>query len=310
MRGLDYDRSSEFSIPKRLVDLERRIEEVERMVPSNLFPGGGTKMVVPGVINIPTDSDYKMADYSLAIARGAGPYFMIPALRGLWCAGAADESCDVYDLTGQGRTLTAYNSPSQDFLYGMPCVDYGGTNQHHRRADEAALDITGTDAAIAASRRGLTIGGWFNFDDAGPPANEECLIGKRTDATGNHSYWLRRESTAGRIAFHISSNGTANTVVNSGSLILNKNEWHLIVGVLDAYNDTQKLWVDDNYFETVNTGTIFSGTGPFSIGSFEGLDGYLDGKWSWAFVAAAHTPNSVVQAIYNLTRSVHWWQLS
>jgi hypothetical protein len=130
-------------------------------------------------------------------------------------------------------------------------------------------------------------------------------MGKRTNALGNHSYWVRREIVAGRIAFHVSNDGTANTVVNSGTNIVSNGEWVLIMCRFDNTANEIKLWVGTDALRTytsVYNNTIFDGTGDFWIGSYMGAAGFFDGKAADCFLSAMAVNDGVARCIWEQLR--------
>jgi hypothetical protein len=235
----------------------------------------------------------------------------IPGLIGCWPMSVLrlDNATDrVRDVAGGGYHLTDTNACLFWHSNLISLVDMDGAADYLVRTAGAAswASVTGTESYVATSQQGLFLGGWFYFDDAGPPAAEEALIGKRTNAAGNHSYWIRRENVAGRIAFHVSNDGTANTVVNSGANIVNNGEWVFIAGRFDNTNNEIKLWVGTDELRTytaVYNNTIFDGTGDFFIGSYMGAAAFLDGRASMCFLSAMAVNDAVAFSVFQQTRA-------
>ena len=114
----------------------------------------------------------------------------LPALRAFWPMSSADYAAAsrARDIAGSGYHLTPTNTIQFVHANLYFYASFGGTNEYLSRADGGAAnwaDITGTEGYIPSGQRGLTLGGWFWFDDTPPPAAQEILIGKRSNAAGN-----------------------------------------------------------------------------------------------------------------------------
>ncbi|NJO31403.1 MAG: hypothetical protein HC874_30490 [Richelia sp. SL_2_1] len=70
---------------------------------------------------------------------------------------------NVYDLSGQGRTLTYNGNPTFNYTGLVPYVSLDGTGDFLSRADETDLDILGTETIYNSAVRGLTLGGVVLF---------------------------------------------------------------------------------------------------------------------------------------------------
>lgn len=229
-----------------------------------------------------------------------GPWLGLPALRGQWVPGLADNTGAVYDRTGQGRTLTYNGNPTLS-LYNdtIPYWDYDGVTDCHSRPDETGLDITGGETTIAAAYRGLTVGGWFWADSWVLPQTDVPLIGKHNAVGNQRGYVLYGVSGVPR--FRISGNGT-NTFDVDGA-VMNTGEWYFLVGRFDPSTEIA-LWV--NTTKTINTttipATIFANTAPLAIGAFGSLATFfLDGRWSLGFVSAAYWPDALIEHLFDST---------
>lgn len=141
--------------------------------------------------------------------------FMLPMTRALWLLSNVDENSDLFDSSGQGRTLSETGTVTYSFDEYMPYAVLNGTTQYFKRADEAGLDITGA----------LTMGGWFYFDNTA--SADEFIIGKWQERNNRRSYALKRNSS-GKIVAIVSSNGTAETTVTSTDTVAS-GVWVLVV---------------------------------------------------------------------------------
>lgn len=232
-----------------------------------------------------------------------GLWLNLPALRGLWLGGSADETGAAYDRSGQGRTLTYNGNPTLRLLEtGVPFWEYDGTGDYHSRADEAGTDVLGTESYVTAARRGLTVGGWFWLDALGGGSNLQ-FIGKYITAGDQRGYHLGM-TTGDKPTFVVSSAGTAATAVSvTATDTLTTGRWHFLVGRLDP-SDEMKLWV--NTVIAVNTTSIPAGvhasTGALELGRFNGTT-VLDGRWAVAFLCAANFRDTLVEHLYQRSRA-------
>ena len=227
----------------------------------------------------------------LTIARFLG----LPGLRGFWPMSSVDNAGAVYDLSGQGRTLT--NTGPATFGATTPGLPYGifnGTTQYLSRADEAGLDITGA----------LTMGGWF-YATAFTPATIHIGMGKYSTAAGNFSYRLTFQTATSTTAAQISGDGTDEIAVTS-SLAAVINSWHFLTL---RYTPSTELaiWVNDT--KTVNTTSIpaalFNGNAAFQInGRAGGTNNLFAGRAALGFLCAAALADAQITDLYNSTRGL------
>lgn len=223
----------------------------------------------------------------------------LPGLRGLWFPGSVDNAGTMYDQSGQGRTLTYNGNPTLNVYGGfIPYYDLDGTGDYFSRADEAGLDITGTETTIASAQRGLTLGGWMRFDGAG--AAEENFLTKRSAGAGNLSYYLRRTST-GLMNFEISTDGTA--VKNVSGASVGAGSWAFVVGRFTP-SAALDIWV--NGVKATNTtsipASIFSGSGALNLGAYAGGSQVMTGDIALAFLCAALLSDTQIAHLFARTR--------
>jgi len=159
------------------------------------------------------------------------PFMALPGLRGFWPTSSFNETGNAYDLSGQGRTLTYNGNPMYNYDGLVPYIDLDGTGDYLSRADEAGLDILGTETYVAAAARGLTTGGWFYFNNA--LGATEGMIAKWNSSLGNHrSYMLRRQAADGTIIFRVSDNGVGSRAAQS-TASPTATQWFFVVGRFD-----------------------------------------------------------------------------
>lgn len=214
------------------------------------------------------------------------PFLDLPGLRGLWYAGNANENGNLFDLTGQGRTLTASGGPTGGSINGFAAtVVYNGTTQYHERADEAGLDITGALTLIFAGTKDST--GVY-----------DALLAKLSAAAGNYSYRLAAQNLA---QMQVSSDGTALTTVNATNPITATVPF-LAVG---RFTPSTELAIFLSGTWTRNTTAIpaaaFSGNSSLRLGS-DGTNNHLGGSAAVAAICAAAVGDAHVSALWQGVR--------
>lgn len=235
-------------------------------------------------------------DNAFAWSRAISMFQMLPGLRGLWPMSSFNENGNAYDLSGQGRILTNNNVVYTNTSLTPRAAFVAGSTSYLTRADEAGLDIIGTEAYVTAALQGLTLGGWFF-----PAANvtNEGLMSKFY-ATGNQRSYLLRKTAANTCYFAVSVDGTALTVVNVTSIVID--QWQFIVGRFDP---STELATFVNSVKAVNTtaipATIFNSTEAFDIGRYDRTN-YFTGSVFMGFLCATALPDAMIQSLYQLTR--------
>lgn len=238
--------------------------------------------------------------------RARSPYFVafqpLPALRGLWLAGSADNTGAMYDRSGQGRTLT-YNGNPVLALHNatVPYWDYDGAGDYHSRADEAGLDVLGTETYVASSLRGLTFGGWFWFNNftGNPP-----IFGKYNTGANQRSFLLfaPAANTVGVIVDSLGT-GAAGIKQANSAVSISTGAWHFILG---RFTPSTELAIFVNGTKTVNTtsivASVFNGTAPLVIGSDGGASVFMTGRCALAFLCAAALPDGLLNALFQSSR--------
>ncbi len=241
------------------------------------------------------------------------PFLALPGLRAFWPLSSVDyTNPQAKDLGGGGYHLT--NNNTSTFGYDptrilVPCAFFDGTNQYLGRADGGAAnwaDVTGTEAYIentAVGARGLSMGGWFRFD-AAASAIEDC-IGKWNDAV-NNSYLIRRIAS-GVINFVISTDGSTDFTLASGSDTVGANEWAWLGMTFDP---SARLagWINATQYTTAASvpASIFDGNSSFGIGasfSAGAAARFMDGRASLCFLCAACLDDATVDSLFQQTRA-------
>ena len=208
----------------------------------------------------------------------------IPGLVGFWPMSSVQRSTgNVYDLSGQGRTLLYNGNPVYNYRSNIlvPFISLDGVGDYLSRADETDLDILGTETIYHADTRGLTYGGWFWFDTI---ASTTTFYGKRGGTPGSGFGWFMQHTTT-NIINYLSVDGTAlvsNSVANTTT-----GEWMFIIANFDP-SVSLNLFI--NGTKTTNTTSIPASianiTGAFSVGAINGGTEPMAGRASFCFVSA------------------------
>lgn len=242
------------------------------------------------------------ADLTADELLSAAMFLSLPGLRGFWPMSSFNEAGNAYDLSGQGRTLTNVSTSLYNYDALAPYIEFDGTADYLRRADEAGLDILGTEAYINATARGLTLGGWFWVDDTTGAA--QTFMSKLSGGGVNRSYFLVYLDPATRIQFGVEATGGAGVTVATSVATVSFQSWYFLVGRFDTPNHT--VWVNDVAL-TVGGGPvgINSSGANFEIGAWQGVNDLLDGRASLCFLCAAALSDATVMSLFHQTRAIY-----
>lgn len=265
----------------RLIRLERRVSHVER-------------------VEVPSAP-------SIAMGRALNGLQMMPGLVGLWPGSVLAGNLDkVADLSGNGLHLTRQSGMQIASLTELlPFMAFNGSTGYVSHPDNPLLDIAGTEGIVTSAIRGLTMGGWFYFDnDAGN--NPEVLMGKMSAFSHQASaYFIQRNTSAfaGRLIFRI---GDGSTFYTAQGDTMSAGAWHFIVGRFTPSTEV-KLWIDDVAVTETNSipATLQNTSDSFAIGARTAAgDNFFDGRAALCFLCAAAVPDVLIEAFYRNSRSL------
>lgn len=225
----------------------------------------------------------------------AGEFLGLPGLRGYWPMSAFDSSGNAIDQSGNGRTLTYNGNPTYNFTtQGGPYCDLDGTGDYFSRADEAGLDILGTEAYVATANAGLTLGGWFWADVL---SGTQGLIAK-TGSVTTAAYNLVFNSTAARMEAI-----SAGTGYSASSAALSTSTWYFIAGRFDPSTSVD-VWVYTTKVSNTTSipASLTNSDGPFQIGSYSGT---LNGRVGMCFLCTMVLSDTAIENIYEGTRAFY-----
>lgn len=217
----------------------------------------------------------KRSEPNYAWGNALSGMLMTPKLRGLWPGSTVNNVGDCFDISGQGRTLSAGILPTYAGASLYPYADFTATSgMYLNRNTEAGLEIT--DA--------LSVWTWVYFDTQ--CTNSEIpLIGK-WGYPGNRS-WILRKNAANQLIFTVSTDGTSELSVNDNGEYYEAEKWIFIVGsfaplteidlfVGKAYNGSCRWYVNT----TGIVPNIFNSSAPLQVGGITAINQYFDGKLS------------------------------
>lgn len=222
----------------------------------------------------------------------------LPALRGLWTAASVDQTGMMYDRSGQLRHLTYTGNPTLDVYNNLvPYWNYDGTGDYHARPDEVGLDILGTETSIAAALRGLTMGGWFWFDNL---SRQEWVMDKWSLNAAGTSYGVRK-STADLLAFFITDGVTQQSVSTAAVAAA---RWNFCVFRFDPSTEIAAfLNGTKTMFTTAVDASLANSASQFGIGAaLNPAAEFLDGRCALAFLCGAILSDNLLDHLYTGSR--------
>ena len=222
---------------------------------------------------------------------------MLPQLRCAWVMSSLDENGLLYDISGQGRSLTPAGgaaSPTYGNYGVIPYADFAlGSSQYLSRADEAGLDITGS----------LTVISWVRFDALSTGANTG-LISKWYAAGGatQASYRLSKTVTD-QLQFSITTDGSTVVSINDAAANYAAATWFYLVGRYSVVQKLLEICVNNTWYQLAVgvPASIHIGTEPLRVAS-SNRGNYLDGQMAFGAICADSVSNTICRAFYEHTR--------
>ncbi len=210
------------------------------------------------------------------------------------------------DVASAMMHLTLNNDPTFDNDSLAPYIEFDGVDQYLSRSDEVNLDIIGDEAYIA--NPGLTLGGWFWFDDA--VGALEALMAKWEETGNDRAYRLIR-TAGGNIQMGISDDGTA-TDEQPGSPIAKANIWIFCAGrfvpstSVDVYTGVAGLVVPEKGTKNIGIpATIHNSAEDFLVGAQMNTPAdFLDGRASLCFLVASALPDLTINSIFQQSKAL------
>lgn len=225
------------------------------------------------------------------------PFLSLPGLVGFWPMSSVQRSTgNAYDLSGQNRTLTYNGNPTYN-IYGnkVAYLDLDGTGDYLSRADETDLDVLGSETIFASGVRGLTVGGWFWFNNK---TNSYHLMSKN-NATGNQrGFQLLYSQPLTAMQAVVSVDGINNTTLTTGADITAQ-IWYFMVMKFEP-STRLSLTINGTKYSTTSSipASIFNNTASFIIGANGNISNLLQGRASLCFLCANAVPDEIISSLY------------
>jgi hypothetical protein len=226
------------------------------------------------------------------------PLLALPMLRGAWAC-SVDSNGDWYDLSGLGKALSQNGDPTFNYDGLVGYWDLDGTGDYFSRADEADLDILGSESYVAAAARGMTTGGWFWFDNTG---RDEYLLSKYT-GVGNRTFYVNKLPATDFLKFVIYDAADGADNVNSASAVSAEAWYHVVV----RFDPSTEIAIFLNGIKNTKVAGIPAALqnsgGSFEVGAIAGAAGYLlDGRAAYCFLCAAACSDMQISSVLQQQR--------
>lgn len=227
-------------------------------------------------------------------------FLLLPGLVGFWPMSSVQRSTgDVYDLSGQGRTLT-YNGNPEFNIYSdlVSYIDLDGTGDYLSRADETDLDIQGTETIFASAVRGLTWGLWIYPEETG---TVEAVFTKFSNAAGNYSFRLILLATDAFRA-QISDDGTNLATVDSATISMSA--WYLVIARFIP-GDSIELFVNGVWTtQSTARASAYNGAADLNIGAQNNGSLPFQGRGALPFLCATALSDNLIKYLYRRSRAL------
>ena len=263
---------------------------------------GGTSAVQirPGeLVDILSTDFVKRMESTLAWGKAISEFLMLPGLRGFWPMSAHDNS-NIFDLSGQGRTLTR-NIVTSNWIGLAPTGRFdAATSRYLNRATETGLEILGTESNTSSAYRGLTVGGWFNPDST---LNLAGYMAKYTNVAATSAFALHQSTgVADGARFVIYNGGVAYPVLSAANAVT-PSMWHFIVGRF-VPSISVSVFTDGIFADNLVgiPASITNSPADFEIGRLGGALVYYTGYGSLFFLCAMGLSDTILKALYEHTR--------
>lgn len=230
--------------------------------------------------------------------RAISQLMALPGLRCLW-AGGLDGSNQLVDLVN-GQNLAFAGNSKLSHRGVTPYVELpGGGSDSAGVADASALDLLGTENALASALKGATVGVWYELDALG--SGDNYILAKWDSATGSTGSYAIFHNSAD-LTFRV-TNGTNNTDATLTGVVA-ASGWAFAAGRFDPSAD---VYVHQD-LQSNNAGSapasINNSTVDFRLGARSSNADQIDGRVALAFLSAAFLPSYFIDAIFYWTRDL------
>jgi hypothetical protein len=243
-------------------------------------------------------------------------YQHLPGLRGLWGPATMVNASgiNVTEMAGNSFPMAPTSVNANMRVAGQHAWYYCNGTWYWSVADNAQWDVTMTETFI--SHKGISLGLVYYPTRVQPYADYEGVFTKMTDTGNQRSYMLYREPNNASMTFLLSSDGVAVAFWRHTKAFITS-RFHFVAATYTpaAYGNEPigcRFWLNDDmrYFALPTSGAnpaqIFNSTAPLKIGSgiFAGVEKYMQGYWSMAWLCGNYLPESTVWNLYESMKYV------
>lgn len=227
-----------------------------------------------------------------------------PGIVALWNTHYSRAATNSYpNMLPTALTLTGSGGVTRNQTDGVPTwLFISSSSRYLYIADNSAFDFSGTESNVSVNDRGMAVGGWFKFNDAGNwGVDYQGLISKFISPSDG-AYMLALTS-AKKVRFYVSDDGSDLERAEAPT-VLDPNVWYFIVGTFKTSSGDVEIYVNGNQY-TVSTGytSIYNSSQELAIGRY-GSSFYFDGTASGIFASGMHISKTVLDYYYNQTKII------
>jgi hypothetical protein len=228
-----------------------------------------------------------------------------PVLYAAWpmSANRYTSASRVRDIASQLYSLQENGDPTYGYDNLAPVCYLDGTGDDLTRADGGAgnwADIIGNESHVIAANRGLTVGGWFNFENA---ATQEGLITKATAVGAGVAYYIEKQAND-TIRAAISNNGVA--IFTADSAATTTGVWYCCF-LRYVPSTSVQIFLNGVFTTTVAAipATLNDSAADFHIGVFGGGTARYSGYVSACLLSASCASEATIQTFWHQTRTLY-----
>lgn len=256
----------------------------------------------------------KRYEPNFALGMAHSSHMGFGAIRGYWPFSSLGSSAGVYDVSGQGRTLTGVSISQFNLNALKTYVVLDGATDYYYRADEAGLRISGTESFIYVNNKGFSYSCWVSFTSA--IGNREIIAAKYEWTAAARREWRIFRETDGSLNFSISTDGTAintTTITSAAALLTQKASGDLpFQHVAVNFDPSTRMGAYINGVEVASLevgvpANIFNSSAPYQIGANNGLVNtteFAGMRTCQHVMSAMYMPEYAVKNLFQQTRAM------